>query len=117
MQLTHLSTAALINELRTCLGHERRAVVRTIVYLREIEERRIHLKDAYSSMFDFCTRGLGFSEGEAYRRITAARKAREFPLLLKGLDSGKVHLSAVLQLSPHLTEENHEALLDLASGK
>jgi hypothetical protein len=57
------------------------------------------------------------SEGEAYRRILAARLGRKFPIVTALLASGAVHLSALELLRDHLTEENHAELLEAASGK
>ncbi len=53
-------------------------------------------------------------EGAAYKRITAARTARRFPIILEMLADGRLHLSAVCLLAPHLTEENQSSLLDAA---
>ena len=68
-------------------------------------------------MFDFCTRGLGLSENEAFRRIAAARLGRRFPIVHSLLASGAVHLSTLELLREHLTDENHEELLASVSGK
>jgi hypothetical protein len=57
------------------------------------------------------------SEGEAYRRIVAARLGARFPIVVDRLASGAVHLSALQLLSGHLSEENHVELLDAATGK
>ncbi|MBK7579585.1 MAG: HNH endonuclease [Myxococcales bacterium] len=57
------------------------------------------------------------SEGEAYRRIVAARLARKFPVIPALVASGKVHLSALALLKSHLTPDNHAELLDLICGK
>src|SRR5438132_5725690 len=53
-----------------------------LLHLGEIDERKLHLDRAFSSMFTFCTRELGFSEGAAYNRIFVARAARKFPALI-----------------------------------
>jgi hypothetical protein len=68
-------------------------------------------------MFEFCTRELGLSEGEAFRRILAARLARRFPVIHDLLVSGAVNLSALELLRERLTQENHAELLEAASGK
>ena len=68
-------------------------------------------------MFTYCTRVLHFAEHAAFNRIEAARAARRFPIILTLLADGRVHLSAVRLLAPHLTEANHDALLKEASHK
>ncbi len=112
-----LSNEALLAGVQASIGQERRWVARVVAYLAEIDRRRLHLEAACSSLFDFCRRRLGMSEGEAFRRMTAARLVQRFPLILDLLDRGEVHLSALVLLRDHLTDDNHEALLREASGK
>jgi 5-methylcytosine-specific restriction endonuclease McrA len=88
-----------------------------VAHLAEIEERRLHLQAGFSSMFEFCTKDLGLGDGEAFRRILAARLGRRFPAIYSLLMSGAVHLSALEMLRERLTEENHEELLCAVSGK
>jgi hypothetical protein len=61
-----------------------------------------------------CVDALHLSEGAAYKRIAAARTARRFPVILEMLAGGRLHLSAVCLLAPHLTEENQPSLLEAA---
>src|SRR5216683_306889 len=116
MNLTDLSNAELLSGLHTLVGQGRRLLAALVTHLAEVEERRLHLEAACSSMFDFCVRRLGMSEGEAFRRITAARLARRFPTLLARIERGDLHLSALVLLRDHLTEENHHELFDQVSG-
>jgi hypothetical protein len=88
-----------------------------LVHLVEIQERRLHLELACSSMFVFCTTKLGLSEGTANRRIMAARLIRRFPRLLEAIASGRIHLSNVLRLHDLFTESNVDDLVDAAAGK
>ena len=55
-------------------------------------------------MFAYCTGALHLSEGEAYLRIAVARASREHPMLLAMLGDGRLHLSGIALLAPHLTE-------------
>ena len=68
-----LSNEALLAGVQASIGQERRWGARVVAYLAEIDRRRLHLEAACSSLFDFCRRRLGMSEGEAFRRMTAAR--------------------------------------------
>ncbi len=88
-----------------------------LVYLGEIDERKLYLDRAFPSMFAFCTRELGFSEGAAYNRILVARAARKLPAIVEAVRSGRVHLTALRLLAPHLTAENHADLLRRAAGR
>jgi hypothetical protein len=114
---TPLSDDELLARVETLLGSERERLTELIRYLAEVEDRRLHLRAGYSSMFEFCTEKHRLSEGETFRRLTAARLSRRFPLVLELLESGALHLSALVPLRDHLTEGNHAELLGAASGK
>jgi 5-methylcytosine-specific restriction endonuclease McrA len=116
MKLANLSDDALLTRLTKLVASERRCLVRMVAYLIEVEERRLHLDAACSSLYDFCVRKLGLSESNAFRRIAVARVAKRFPSVLGRIERGEIHVSALLLLRGHLTEENHEALLDDARG-
>ena len=60
---------------------------------------------------------LHLSEAEAYLRIAAARASREHPMLLTMLADGRIHLTAMAKLAPHLTRENRDVLLKRAAHK
>ena len=117
MDLRHRSDQDLLSDVSALVGSERELTSKLIVYLAEIEERRLHLEMGFSSMFEFSVKRLRMSEGEAYRRIVAARLGRRFPVIHALLASGAVNLSTLELLREHLTDENHAELLDAASGK
>src|SRR5207253_8628156 len=98
-------------------GQERTVLARLLAYLGEVEERRLDLQSACSSLFDFCLRRLGMSEDEACRRVAAARIARRFPMALGMIARGEIHLTGLLLLGDHLTPEHGEELLRDAAGK
>ncbi|HEX7668536.1 MAG TPA: hypothetical protein VF395_03085, partial [Polyangiaceae bacterium] len=87
-----------------------------ILHLGEMDARRLHVGRGFSSLFSYCVEELHFSEDEACRRIDAARLARKFPSVHSLLSGGFVSLTVLGLLKPHLTSENHEALLALVSG-
>ena len=66
-------------------------------------------------MFQYCVDVLRLSEAEAYLRIKAARASRRFPVLLTLLADGRLHLSAIETLAPHLTDDNCDELLTRAT--
>ena len=88
-----------------------------MAHLAELDTRDVFLREGYSSLFVYCRDALGMSEGEAYNRIEVARAARRFPVVLDMLSDGRVHLTAVRLLAPHLTADNHADVLASARGK
>jgi hypothetical protein len=117
MSLTELSDDELVSRISAICFEGYRLTARLLVHLIEVEERRLHLRAACSSMFDFCIRKLGMSEGAAYRRINGARMARKFPALLSRIERGELCLSTLVLLRPHLTEANVEELVTAVCGK
>ncbi len=117
MQLTDLSDDALVASLRAVCVEGNRLLARMVVHLGEVEERRLHLKAACSSMFDYCVRRLGMSEGAAFRRIAAARLTRKFPCLLPRIERGDIHLTALVLIRDLLTESNVDELVSEVAGK
>jgi 5-methylcytosine-specific restriction endonuclease McrA len=112
-----LTNDELLAQLAAHVGSGHVWQARLIAYLAEVEERRLHLEAACSSMFDFCVHRLDMSDGEAHRRLIAARLVRRFPSVLGYLERGDVHLCGLALLRDHLTDDNHEELLHAASGK
>ncbi len=68
-------------------------------------------------MFAYAMEVLHLSEPEAYLRIGVARAARRHPILLKMLADGRLHLSGIAIVAPHLTAENCEKVLARAAYK
>jgi hypothetical protein len=116
-ELRALSDDELLADLGRLVGARQRLTARMLLYLGEIEERRLHLKAAYPSMFEFLLNELGMSEGEAYRHLAGARLGRAFPLVIELVESGKLHLSGLVLLRDFLTEQNHVELLNDAASK
>ena len=85
--------------------------------LMEIDTRRPDLGEGCASMFSYCTPVLHLAEGVVYNRIEAARAARKYPLILELFEQGAITLTAVRLLAPHMTAENHVAVLTAATHK
>jgi 5-methylcytosine-specific restriction endonuclease McrA len=117
MKLTDLSDEELVSSLRAVCRESHRLLARLVVHLGEVERRSLHSKAACSSMFDYCVRKLGMSEGAAHRRINAARLVHRFPDLLGRLERGEVHLSGLSVLAKHLNEASYEELIAAVVGK
>ena len=117
MSFSHLSDEALLAVVTATCSDERHLIARQVLYLAEVEDRRLELKGAYSSMFDFCTRALGMSDGIAFRRLNAARLSRNHPTLIGAIERGDVHLCGLAVLKDVITDDNFDELLAEAAGK
>lgn len=114
--LSHLDDAQLLASTQRTLARGRELTAELVAHLSAVEERRLHLHAACSSMFDYCVSRLGLSEDEACRRIDVARLARRFPGVYPLLADGSLSLSVVALLKTHLTEDNHLELLQASRG-
>jgi len=115
--VVRLSNDELLAHVKHLAERERGVTASLIAHLAELDERRLYLAEGYSSLFAYCTQVLHLSEHATYGRIEAARLIRRFPLLLDMLEDGSVNLTTVGLLGPHLTDENHQTVLDLARHK
>jgi hypothetical protein len=114
--LTHLSDEALRRELTVKAASEREATAELLAHIAEFDERRLYLPAAYPSMLAYCIGELGLSEDAAKKRVQVARIARDCPAVFEALASGRVHLTGLGILAPHLEPGTAEELLGAATG-
>jgi hypothetical protein len=107
--LSQLSDAELLQTTRLHVERSHEMDADLLLLLGEIDERRLYAERAFSSMFDFCTRELNFSEDVACNRIALAKLARRLPRVLDFVRDGRIHLSGLGLLAKHLTEENADS--------
>ncbi len=107
----------LLHRLLELTQQSRRVEADLIAHIGEVDHRRLYARDACSSMFSYCVEVLNLSEAESYFRIAVARAARKHPVLLTMLGDGRLHLSGIALLAPHLTDENCENVLARATHK
>jgi len=107
----------LLRRLGELLRQSRRVEADLVAHIGEVDLRRLYAREAAPSMFAYCIEVLHLSEAEAYLRIAAARASREHPMLLEMLRDGRLHLTAIAKLGPHLTRDNRDALLKRAAHR
>jgi hypothetical protein len=115
-ELENVSDDDLLRRLAQLVSESRRVEAVLVAHIGEVDERRLYIRAA-PSMFAYCTTVLHLSEHEAYARITVARAARRHPELLAMLGDGRLHLSGIAKLAPHLTAGNCSNLLARATHK
>ncbi|MBZ0232428.1 MAG: hypothetical protein K8M05_08880, partial [Deltaproteobacteria bacterium] len=115
--LRHVPDDTLLADLAALVATDRHTTAALLAHLAEVEHRGLYLPAACSSMFVYATRVLGFSEDAALKRIRAARVARRFPLIFEAIANGRLHVTGVVMLAPHLTEANVEAVLAAAAHR
>jgi 5-methylcytosine-specific restriction endonuclease McrA len=96
---------------------DRRTTAEVVAHIAEFDERALYERFHFASMYSYCVGRLRDSEDSAYKRIQAARVCREFPRLFEDLAAGRLNLSAVCLLAPHLRVENADEIVEWATGK
>lgn len=105
MNLSILTDKELSLALENLIGDERQVTLKVLYHLIEVERRGCFRDDGYSSLFDYCTRKLRYSEGCTYKRITASRCLRDNPELGVLFSEGKINLCTLTTASRALREE------------
>ena len=112
-----LTDRSLTRGLATAIVQEGSATAVVLDHIAEFDARKLYRPAAYPSMFAYCLGVLHLSEDAAYKRIQAARAASRFPAIFDAVADGRLHLSAVCLLAPHLTEDTALELLATATHK
>jgi hypothetical protein len=115
--LFHVSDTALLRGLDALDTRNATTTAELLAHLAEVDSRRLYAPAGYPSMFAYCVEARHYSEGAAFRRIRAARRARRFPEIFAAVARGRVHLTAVVLLAPYLSRENVRELLEAAAHK
>src|SRR5687768_10010248 len=114
---SRLSDEELLARVEVLVARERGVSVELIAHLAELDTRDVYLGRGVKSLYLYCTEILHLSEHAAYNRIAAARAVRTFPVILDLLANGSVNMTTVTILAPHLTPENHRAVLAEATHR
>ena len=107
--LTSLSDNELLNSTRSLVAREREATTALLWHLREIEARRLYADQGYPSIWEYMTRGLGYCEGSAGRRIAAMRLLNEVPNIEPDLKSGALSISNASALQRFFRSEEKQS--------
>ena len=115
--LSHVEDAVLLHELTSLVAQDRLTTAILLAHIAEVDARKLFAPAGYPSMHSYCVEELGLSEDAAYKRIQAARAARQYPQIFNAVADGKMHLAAVCLLAPHLKADNADELIPAAFGK
>jgi hypothetical protein len=115
--LHSLADEALLRRLAATLRDSRRVEADLVALIAEVEARGLYLREACSSMFSYCLERLHLSEPETNLRLAVARAVRERPVLLDMLRDGRLHLTAIALVAPHLTDANCADVLERATHR
>jgi hypothetical protein len=115
--LTDLADETLLSSLSALVSAERQNTAVLLAHLAEVEARKLYRPVGYSTMHEYCVGALHLSDDSAYKRLRAARVARRFPQIFEAIADGRLHVSGVAVLAPHLTDENFDGLIAEATHR
>jgi len=108
--------AALLERVVALAQEERAKRADFILSLAAVEEKRLHLRAGFPSLFAWLTDRLHFSRASAFRRVTAAHLCRRMPAVAAYLREGRLSLTKLCYLKDSLDPENCLALLEHAAS-
>src|SRR5262249_18892499 len=113
----HLADHVLHNSLAAAIKNDRSTTVEMLALIAEADRRYSYRAHGYDSLAGYLVDNLGMSEDMVYKRIGAARAARDYPAIFPAVAEGRLHLTAILMLRPRLTRDNATELLAAAFGR
>src|SRR5262245_23918051 len=115
LSIETISTDDLLVHFEHIIEADLEITASIVACLAELDERQAHVALGFSSLHSFCTEKYRFSEDVAFKRIRAARVARNHPEVIEYLESGEISVSGLVVLAP-VVDEMPE-LLTAALGK
>ena len=104
MNIKTISNEELTSRLKKLVQTERKITHLILECINELEIRKIHLREGFSSLFDYLTRKVGYTPASAQRRIDGARLLRQIPEMSESIEKGEIHLSQVSLLQKTVRE-------------
>lgn len=96
--IKHIANEELVNRLEKLVRTERKVTHLVLLHISEIESRKLFAELGFDSMYAYLTRGLGYSDGAAYRRLQSARLLNQIPEIAERLETGKLNLTQLSQV-------------------
>jgi len=95
MNIANMNDEQLHLQMGRLVEREREVLSEVIIYIQEVDRRRLYLRLGFGSTFAYLTEGHKYSAGAAQRRIDAARLLRVAPVLHEKLAQGELNLKQI----------------------
>ena len=103
--LRKLTNDELEFRLKDLIQKERKLLHIILEHIKEVSRRELYLAKAYSSMYEYLTKEMGYSGSSAMRRLEAANLLKDLPSLAENIKNGSVNLTQVCELSRAIKEK------------
>lgn len=117
IEIQKYTNEELLKRFNHIIEHERKTTTSLVLYLSEVDRRKLYLKAGYPSLYAYLIDKYRYEGGSAYRRIQAARFIRKYPQTIHCLMQGKMSLTTMCLISPHITQMNQDNLIKAVLGK
>ncbi len=104
MDLRRLKDQELLSQTKKLVQSEREILTQMLHHLKEVERRKLFSELGYQSLFEYAVKELGYSEGQAGRRLQAMRLIKEFPDIEEKISSGTLNLSNISQAQSYFRD-------------
>jgi len=101
-----ISDQQLHQTLKDKAAEERRITKEIIIYIEEVIRRKLYLKYECSSLHQYLTEKIKYSDGCAQRRIDAARILSQVPEVALAIEDGRLNLTQVAKVQQGIREVN-----------
>lgn len=95
LHLSKIPAEELNQTVKNLALQERKLTEQILWHIAEVDRRKLFLKMAYSSLFDYLTKEIGYSAGAAQRRIDAARLIQKIPEVALKIQTGSLQLNQI----------------------
>jgi 5-methylcytosine-specific restriction endonuclease McrA len=108
LSLAHLTDLTLHQDFIKLAQSEREILSKILLHIREVDKRKLFSALDFTSLFDYLTRGLKYSEGSAQRRISAARLSSTVPVVIELIETGDLTLAQTSLIQTQAKAESSE---------
>lgn len=126
--LSKIANTELEGRLKDLVCKERKLLHVILEHIKEVDLRKLYLERAYSSMYEYLVKELGYSGSAAMRRLEAARLLKEVPAISEKIQEGSLNLSQIGEFSKMIKEKERASgekisclqktdLISMISGK
>lgn len=109
-----MTNKEIIDRIKTLVRNERRITNELLRHLSLGEQRRVYLEENYSSMYQWLTAGLGYSNTAAQRRLDAARLLKWVPEAFGDLEEGTLNLTNLARAQTVIASEERRSGVQLS---
>lgn len=104
-------------KLKALVQSERKITNEILMIIQTIDARRSYCDLGFSSLYAYLTKGIGYSESAAQRRISSARLLKDIPQMTSHIQTGELNLSQISLAQMALRQEEKSQGVKISTEK